>query len=281
MTDSNKLISRVRKIQRICWDINKQPDEYKENIANWERIYFTRKVSIWITYFLRNKPVTPTQITILWFFMGISGAILLIFNDYEKSLLGVFLLYVSWILDNVDGELARYKKQFSMEGNLIDMLGHQIIPSMVFCGLTLSLVLQGADLVFIFCGLLATTFVIPLTKMQDNILLLLLIKTRSTSHETETGKKSQNPGDAMKLRENRFIKLVFSLFSTIFTQFAMLYLLIITSILDINKFYVIFYGIGIPLVFIPKYLARSKELKKIENNPSQLRKIIRQEWLDN
>lgn len=283
MDQKKSIFTEVQKLKKICWDINKQSDGYKKNIANWERIYFTRKISIWITYFLRNKSVTPTQITSLWFFLGILGSLLLIFNDYEKSLFGVSLLYVAWILDNVDGELARYKKQFSIEGNLIDMLGHQTIPSIIFCSLTMSFVLQGENIALIFCGLSATAFVIPLTKMQDNVLLLLMVRTMSNLQETEDGIKSQSPSDATKLKlsEDWFSKLLFNIFTSIFTQATMLYLLIITTILDLNNYYVLFYGTGIPLVFIPKYLARSKELKRVANNPSLLKELFRHEWMDN
>ena len=277
MNNKKNLFKRIRKFQKICWDIDKQSDEYKNNIFNWESIYVTRKISIWITYFLRNTKVTPNQITALWFFLGILGACLLIYNDYTISLLALVLLYFSWILDNVDGELARYKKQFSIEGNFLDMLGHQVVIPMVFCCLTFSMIIQGENPILIFLGLLATTLVTPLTKMQENVWLLLSIKALAHGDKFDN---CQKPQPITGKEKKTFRKLIITFVAMFFTHRGIFYLLIFTVLFDLTKIYLVFYGIGIPVVFIPRYLGRARELKTIAKDPYLLKNQFSPEWLD-
>ena len=59
-----------------------------------------------------------------------------------------------------------------------------------------------------------------------------------------------------------------------------MYLLIIAVLCKIEPTYLALYGIGLPLLFVPKYLARSKELVEISENPDLLSRLLRPEWLD-
>ncbi len=271
-----KLLTAVQEIQKSCWDIDKQSAEYKNNITNWESIYFSRKISIWITYFLRKSPITPNQITALWFFLGITGSILLSAGNYPLSCLAVILLYTSWILDNVDGELARLRRQFSLGGDLLDMLGHQVIPPLTFGSLTLSMVLQGEPLPYIVFGLLATALVTPLMKMQENVLLLLMIKSFSAELDCDTTEQEDLNETLEKKKSLK--KFLTELFGLIFTHCAILYLLIIAVLFDQTDIYLCLYGIGIPAVLIPKYFVRARLLQQISKDPQLLKKYIRPEW---
>jgi len=234
------IFEKVREFQKQCWDIDKQSDDYKNDIANWERIYITRKLSIWFTYIIRNSRITPNQVTALWVILGIAGTCLLIPNNYSISVMAIIFLYISWILDDVDGDLARYKKQFSIEGNFIDMLGHQLIFPMIFCCLTVSMVSKGEEKLFIILGLIAATLVTPLTKMHDNVLLLTALKEigendQKTVEPPEARVDAQSSSAPMKANLS-----ISKLISMIFTHFAMLYLLIVSVIFCWQKFYVAF-----------------------------------------
>ncbi len=288
MKTNQNLFSKVRDIQKRCWDIDRQTHAYKADMANWDTIYVTRKLSIWITYVLRHSPLTPNTVTAFWVGLGLLSAVLLIPHLYGVSLLAVLLLYLTWILDNVDGELARYKQQFSIAGNLLDMLGHEIIFSTVFACLTFSMILQHQSTFYICTGLLATVFVTPMTKIQENVKLLLCLQALSQGHTLERAKPSM-PSESDSEAKDREFKLKFkfisksvvsSLVAILFSQTGMMYLLIIAVLCKIEPTYLAFYGIGLPLLFVPKYLARSKELVEISENLDLLSRLFRPKWLD-
>ena len=265
---------RVRDIQPRCWDINRQSDDYLNNIGNWERIYFSRKISIWLTFFLKDSRVTPNQITACWVIMGIVGSSLLISNHYWVQLFALILLYLAWLLDNVDGELARYRQCFSISGNFMDLLGHQTIPPMIFISLGIHyLLLPESPLFIIIAAMLAAVWVIPLTKMQDNVVLLLAIQALSRPHSTDKKIKPES-------KTNRQTKHLSSIIAFLFTDTAMFYLLILAVISQQTCTYLIFYGFGIPLMMLPKFILRNNELIRISNNPEQLDSQFRPEWKD-
>lgn len=277
MENRQSIFIKIREFQKACWDVDEQSAHFKKDITNWEPIYISRKISIWISFFLRNTKITPNHVTGLWFFIGVLGAFLFIFRTHWASLLGVFLIYLAWILDNTDGELARYKKIYSLRGNLLDMVAHGVIFPCIFGALTFSCVLAGESTLFILPGLLATIFVTPVTKMQENVKLLLSLNLLYKHNHAETFEKRTDP--AVNERESIFQKPVAKVIALIYSQTAILYLLIVATVFERETLFLLFYGLGLPLVLIPKYMARAKDLERIEKNPDALKKLLRPEWL--
>ncbi len=274
------LVARLEEFKRVCWDIEWQSPQYKGNIANWERIYFTRKISIWMTYCIRNTPITPNQVTAVWVFLGIVGAALLALGNYWISLLALCILCLSWVLDNVDGELARYKQQFSSRGSLLDMLGHDIFFSLIFFALTISMWIKGYGALFVVLGGLATALVTPLTKMQEHVKLLLCLKILSRKDRFDNSQQHVSHDHVEEQGGVGFTSLVTNAVGFIFTQTGMFYGLILAVVLDRVYIYVAFYGFCIPLVLFPKYLTRAKELDRLAGDPQALNHFIRPEWLE-
>jgi phosphatidylglycerophosphate synthase len=50
--------------------------------------------------------------------------------------LGLFLMYMNEVLDCVDGEIARYRKIFSLRGLYLDMVNHLVTQALFFLALT-------------------------------------------------------------------------------------------------------------------------------------------------
>jgi phosphatidylglycerophosphate synthase len=56
---------------------------------------------------LAQYRVTPNQITVLGFLVALLACLLLAQGRYWQGVFGAFLLYASWVLDCMDGTLAR------------------------------------------------------------------------------------------------------------------------------------------------------------------------------
>ena len=92
------------------------------------------RISIYITWLLVCTPITPNQVTIFWVLIQLLSPFLLITGKYSYMLTGILLFHFAFILDCVDGQLARYKKIYSVKGMYIDKLGHHIsIPLLLVC----------------------------------------------------------------------------------------------------------------------------------------------------
>ncbi len=93
-----------------------------------------RKLSIYITRLFLETRVTPNQVTVLMLLTGVAGALVLALGYVW---LGFFFCYLCVLLDATDGELARYRRKFSLRGVYLDLLNHVAMESLFFFGLTL------------------------------------------------------------------------------------------------------------------------------------------------
>jgi len=105
----------------------------------WGYITFQRGPSIYITWLLAHTPIQPDHVTKFGLFLGLLGCFFVFqFETYYK-LIGIFLLYMYLVLDRVDGELARFKKIYSLRGIYWDHIGHLILPPLFWFGLVFGL----------------------------------------------------------------------------------------------------------------------------------------------
>ncbi len=102
----------------------------------WGYVWLQRGPSIYLTWLIAKTPLQPNTITGASILSGIIGALLLASGYWSTMLLGIFLFYLNLILDRVDGELARYKRIFSLKGIYGDEINHLIVPALFFAGLT-------------------------------------------------------------------------------------------------------------------------------------------------
>jgi phosphatidylglycerophosphate synthase len=101
---------------------------------------FTRRISILVTYMLRNTKVTPNMVTISSLIVFLAGMPFFLFgyDNYIFLVIGVVITQIAYVLDCSDGELARYKKMTSSLGAWLDSLFDRIKEAVVFLTMTLS-----------------------------------------------------------------------------------------------------------------------------------------------
>ena len=97
--------------------------------------YFVhRRLSIYVTWLLLHTSVTPNQVTLLMMLLGVLGAALLVPHSGLANATGFLVLYLAFLLDKVDGEIARYRSISSVKGLLLDRLHHLTVEPLVFLG---------------------------------------------------------------------------------------------------------------------------------------------------
>lgn len=117
--------------------------EEKVSPIGWRRPLgyklFQRGPSIYLTRLLLPTRVKPNHVTIAGMLLGLGGSYLLLQFDWRVKLLGLFLLYLNILSDKVDGEMARYRKTFSLVGIYWDEINHLLIPPLFWISLTYGL----------------------------------------------------------------------------------------------------------------------------------------------
>ncbi len=102
----------------------------KEVDPGWYFVH--RRLSIYVTWLLLHTRVTPNQVTLLMMVTGTVGAALLVPHAAALNVCGFLVLYLAFLLDKVDGEIARYRGVSSTRGLLLDRLHHLAIEPLVF-----------------------------------------------------------------------------------------------------------------------------------------------------
>ena len=83
-----------------------------------------RRLSPYLTLLILRTPLPANGITALMIPAGLLGALCLTFDGLWTSVLAVLLFQLQLLLDCSDGEVARWRKQFSPAGVYLDQLAH-------------------------------------------------------------------------------------------------------------------------------------------------------------
>ena len=110
--------------------------ELRERLQGPRRPYDThygrhvmRACSIYLTVLFSKTPLGPAAVTFLSILVGLIGAFFIYRNHW---LMGVFFVNGWYLLDHVDGELARYRGISSPTGFYFDTIGNSIVPFFMF-----------------------------------------------------------------------------------------------------------------------------------------------------
>lgn len=105
------------------------------------RLYM-REVSLRVDRYLVDTRVTPNQLTYLMTVFGVLAAPALLVPGIWGAVLGVVCVQLYLLLDCVDGEIARWRKQYSLTGVWMDRVGAYLTDAAVLTGFGL----RAADL---------------------------------------------------------------------------------------------------------------------------------------
>jgi len=109
-------------------------------------VFFLRKISKLFTWLAVRLKMTPNQVTLISFAIGLLSAYEFSRGTFWSIFAGAVLLQLSIIVDCVDGELARYTRQFSALGAWLDAITDRIKEYLVFFALAHGAAKNGSDL---------------------------------------------------------------------------------------------------------------------------------------
>ncbi|MFF5897337.1 CDP-alcohol phosphatidyltransferase family protein [Streptomyces argenteolus] len=109
---------------------------------HWAGRLYMREISLRITRRLVTTKVTPNQLTYVMTVAGVLAAPALLVPGIPGALLGVVAVQLYLLFDCVDGEVARWKKQYSLAGVYLDRVAAYLCDAAVLVGFGL----RAADL---------------------------------------------------------------------------------------------------------------------------------------
>ncbi|OKH96588.1 transferase [Streptomyces uncialis] len=100
-----------------------------------------REISLRCDPYLVNTRITPNQLTYLMVVAGILAGAALLVPGLTGALVAAVLIQLYLLLDCVDGEVARWRKQTSITGVYLDRVGHYLCEAALLVGFGV----RGAD----------------------------------------------------------------------------------------------------------------------------------------
>jgi phosphatidylglycerophosphate synthase len=156
----------------------------------------SRSVSQKMTRLLLNTPITPNQITLFSFAMGLVSAICFAGGTYPLNVFGGFSLLFSTWLDGTDGEIARLKFMESELGGKLDIICDNIVHFFVFGAIGWGVAKTTGDETYLYLGGLAA-----FASLASFMLLGAIILKKNTGASAP----NSEPSMAEKLANRDFI----------------------------------------------------------------------------
>ena len=104
----------------------------------WVDRYLNRKLSPWFSRWFVRMPLTPNQVTLIAWAIGLLAALCFARGSWVSGVLGALLLQWSSVIDCCDGEVARLKFLESTSGYYLDITCDNIVHVAVFVGIAWS-----------------------------------------------------------------------------------------------------------------------------------------------
>lgn len=119
-------------------------------------------IAVYVTRILLPTKITPVQILLFWMALKLIALLLLIPGKYIYALIGMLILQFAILLDNVDGQIVRYRKICPKTGWYLDFLSHNIEFPLTFIFLGIGIYNAFGQIEYVFLGF--TTAVLGLIR---------------------------------------------------------------------------------------------------------------------
>jgi hypothetical protein len=139
----------LHELERRC----QKPDW--QTVGSWLARYWARPAALRVTRIALHWPLSPHWVTVMALLVALAGAAALGSGSPAGLVAGVLLLHFWYLLDHVDGQLARYHGRSSVTGIFFDFWMHHVVLLAVSLGLGFGLAVASGSLVWaaVGCGL--------------------------------------------------------------------------------------------------------------------------------
>ena len=127
----------------------------KKRDINWFTEHIARPPAAVVVYLLQHTRVTPNQVTFASALVATGACAMFIFLHGWVWLCAAALVFeLSFVLDCVDGQLARVRKVASPVGHLLDFLMDELKAMLLYGAIAVRLYIEsGGDVRFLLAGL--------------------------------------------------------------------------------------------------------------------------------
>jgi len=162
----------------------------KVDDPRWYRVH--RGLSIHLTRVMLRAGFRANQVSGLMMSVAAAGAALLASLWPAANLVGFALLYLAFLLDKVDGEIARLRGAQSARGILLDRFHHRIVEPAIFAAAALHEYWLTSSVVPVAAGLVTMLLANAIEENQQLAPFILYKRLREGGHLLESWPRSRS-----------------------------------------------------------------------------------------
>jgi hypothetical protein len=118
-----------------------------KKIDGWWASIFSGPVANYLLRYIADiNWISPNHVTLFALFLGVLASVCFVVASPLSMILGALLVQLSFIVDCMDGQLARYRQQFSVLGAWLDRIADRVKDFLYFFSLALGFFLKHRDL---------------------------------------------------------------------------------------------------------------------------------------
>ncbi len=248
------MVESLKELNRIC-----QKPRYKE-VGNWMVRNILRDAALPITRLLLHTQVTANQVTLWSLVIGMLGGILLAFKPWGAFLAGAVLMQLWYLLDHVDGQIARYRKTACLTGRFFDYVMHHAIHGVLFFSLGVYCFSSTNNFFFVWWGFVTSLSIMMFNLMHDAKYKTFFeafagLKTKAISFS-----QPQDSPEEKQAEKKSALRKTFSLLHKLAEIHVLMNILSLAAVIawitkgtwDLRFLLMIFYGITVPIIAVAK-----------------------------
>ncbi|MDD3089514.1 MAG: hypothetical protein PHT95_06190, partial [Candidatus Omnitrophica bacterium] len=137
------------------------------SVDTWYGKNIARRISIYMTWLFVSCGMNAMSATTLFVVSGFLASGFLMLGREPFFFIGAVTLHIWYILDHVDGEVARWNEETSYTGMYYDLLCHYIIHPIVFFSIGIGLFAATRNFAFVLAGSAAAFGSVMMGAVED------------------------------------------------------------------------------------------------------------------
>lgn len=241
----------IRELRERCQGTgSKAPSLASQTL--WGRL--NRVFSIYLTWIFIRLPFTPNQITVFGTIVFLIGCGLFAVGTPLYNYIGWGLIVLSFLLDAVDGELARYRnvmKRYDLGGAYVEPVSHDVQYGLMFLPIGFGASMVTGTIYPMVFAFLATSFklMFRLLECRLGIVMRHINEVDGKFYGNSTGEKTPTTWS-------------YFLYRNIFVITGMIPLLLIASLINHVDWFVYFYGASLGALWAYLFLRHVRRIWK-------------------
>ncbi len=252
-----KINENIQELRIICQYPRRECD-------TWHGKHVCRKFSIYITRIVLSLGVSANIVTLIFFMIGILACFFLMLGTNLGFLMGALTLQFWYLIDHVDGEVARYRKEVTITGVYFDSVVHYVVNATIFFSLGWGVYRNIEVLHSIAIGFIAGISTVLISASEDLKDSCILQKAANIKIDISF-KRLRRKEETMQKKEN-VIKLLFSFIHKLCTFPTFMNIITLSVVMEIIINENVLYWLVFVYALLATFVWMSRLTFNVKNN---------------